>query len=55
MAELEADSSGKFWAEVDKDIRAVAYTLTKAGVFYDSKYSVLLNIKSKRGGRMQRH
>lgn len=52
MAELGADSSGKLRAEVDKDIRAVAYALTEAGwetgAFYDSKYSVFLNIKSKR-------
>lgn len=30
LAELRADSSGKLWAKVDKDIGAAAYTLTDA-------------------------
>lgn len=43
-AELGADSFGKLWAEVDKDIRVVAYThtdrsLMEDGSFYDSKIS----------------
>lgn len=47
LAELGADSSGKLWAEVDKDIGVVAYTLKEAkwetGAFYDSQYSVFLD------------
>lgn len=46
LAELEADSSGKLWAEVDKDIRVAACILTDAGwgtgALCDSKYSVFL-------------
>lgn len=48
LAELEADSSGKLWAEVDKDIRVAACIPTDAGwgtgALYDSKYSVFVNV-----------
>lgn len=42
LAELEADSSGTLWAEVDKHIRVVAYTMTAAG-WETTAFFVILN------------
>lgn len=55
LAELGADSFGKLWAEVDKDIRAVAYShWQKVDVsFYPYKYSVSEYFKQGRKGKAE--
>lgn len=59
LAWLEADSSGKLWAEVDKDIRVAARTPADSGresrALCDSKYLVLWNSWSESRRRTQRH